>query len=245
MSEQVRTPDDERDDAPQESAERPGGTPDGDDGDDNRGRLIATLQENVSKERREREARDQRIAELEAELDRSRTVATTPPTNGAAGEIDREMQVIQRMNARIEAAANDPSHPEHEAALYERARNRTLFQRLENMAMDLKFDAMPEHVRAGAKKMFETGDYRTPEAARRAYLGSLTDDERAQLSPKARVAAPREREEVVETGTRPLSAVGVQQRQLRRGEWEREYDKAAANGDTTKLEQLRRNFPRD
>lgn len=223
-----------------------GGTPDDapDDAGDDKGKLIATLQRNVAETKRLAAEREERIRQLEAEVN-ARNGATTPPTTGAASEIDREMAVIQKMNARIEAAANDPNHPEHEAALYERARNRAMFERLERMSLDARFSAIPDAEREGARKLFETGDYRTPEAARRAYLGSLSDEEREKLRPRPKREVPaREREEVVETSSRPLSAVGVQQRALKMGDWHREFDKASAAGDTNRMDELRRNFPR-
>jgi len=245
MSETVdRTPDDAPDDASKTGGTPGAGTPD--DAGDDKGELIANLQRKAADYNRDVTARDQRIAELEAELDRNRAGGSQPPTPGAANAVDREMEVVRRMQARIDAAANDPNHPEHEAALYERARNRATFERLQEIKTDMQFDAMPEAERDLARKEWETQNYRTPEAARKAAIGSLSDEEREKIRPKTAKREPptREREEVVETSTRPLSAVGVQQRQLKRGEWEREFDKATAAGDQKRIDELRRAYPR-
>ncbi len=227
------TPDDGQDVAPvEQNAET--GTPDDAGSEDNKGKLIATLQENVAKERREREERERRIAELE-----SRLAGTTPPTP-EAGSNNRAAAYAEALRA----AAADPGHPNHDYAVFEMEKWRRQQSEIAEVKINLQFDALPETERDGARKFFQTGDYRTPEAARRAWLGSLSDDERAKLKPRTFSPRREEREEIVDTATRPLSPAGVSQRTLKMGEWHREYDKASAAGDTKRIDELRRNFPR-
>jgi len=232
------TLDDAPDDAPKPGDGTPSGTPDDGDGDDNKGKLIATLQENVAKERREKEELARKVEELS-----QRESVATPPTRGDGAPSDRAAAYV----AAIRAAAADPNNPNHDYAVFELEKWRAQRAEIEEVKLNLRFDAMPEAERDGARKFFETGDYRTPDAARKAWLGSLSDEERAKLKPRSERPKPepvREREEVVDTATRPLSPQGVASRSLKMGEWHREYDKAEAAGDTKRMNELRQAYPR-
>jgi hypothetical protein len=238
MSRPDGTPDDERE--PVEATATPDGTPD-DGGDDDKGKLIASLQEKAARvNAAEREAAElkERIARLEAD--------TPPAREEDGGDTDR----ATRFAKALQSAALDPSHPQHDYAVFEMEKWRRQRAEIEEVKRDLKFDAMPDDERDGARKFLESGDYRTPEAARKAWVGSLDDDARKKLkrfsgnSPKPKDAPAREREEIVDTATRPLSPAGVSQRTLKMGEWGREWDKAEGAGDTKRMDELRKAYPR-
>lgn len=236
------------DGTPDDAEQQSGGTQDDapDDAGDDKGKLIKTLQDNTAAAKREAEEARAEAARLKAELETARAGGNATNTTGMAGELISQEHAALRYMASLQAAANDPNDPNHAYAAFEVRKTQAQLGEIQSMRTKIDLLEVPEAERAGVRKEYESGNYRNLEAARKAYLGGLSDEEREKIRPRPkREASPREREEIVDTGTRPLSAVGVEQRRYKRGEWERAWDAASARGDDNKLEELRRNIPRD
>lgn len=229
------TPDDAKDDA--EAGGTPSGTPD-DAGTDDKGKLIATLQAKAADANRlqaELDAEREKRAELEKWLEETRRTTATPPTTGH----DAEEQKLQATYLKLKTAADAGD----EGAYFILKTNEALFNTLNDLKRDRQWDRIPDAQRKGAEEYYKTGDYRTPEAARKAWLGDLTDEARQALNGKPehrRPAREPERDEVVDTATRPLSPAGVTARRLSPADWTKAWDKAEAAGDDKTLDELRR-----
>lgn len=198
--------------------------------------LARTWEKNLVKER----ARNKELAE-EVERLRAGTGSGQPSPAATGPDADEEEQVRAAW-MQLEAAAKqgDPY------AIVQLATAKEAFRRQRRLESEIERERIPEPEREGTEKFFATGDYRTREAARKAWLGSMSDEEREKLRPRPkREAAPREREEVVETVTRPVNGAGVSARgNLKMGEWHREWDSASAKGDTKRMDELRQSYPR-
>lgn len=225
------TPDDAKDDA--KDGGTPSGTPDDGEKSENKAKLQAALEAKAARYNADVEARDTRIAELTAELDAARRPQPTPPTTG----VNEKQQKLLRTMRGLEAMAEQGD----DGALFLLETNRELYNNLQELKTEQAFAEMDTKERAGARKFWETRDYRTPEAARKAYLGSLTDDERVALKPKPERRRPDpepEPEDRVDTATRPLAAAGVEKR-MKAAKLIEEWDKAERAGDDKRLNELR------
>lgn len=108
---------------------------------------------------------------------------------------------------------------------------------------ELQFSKMAPAEADMARRYFATGDYRTPDAARKAALGDLSVKERDRLARERKELESerkaRESRDVVDVVTRPVSSREVAAKgPMKLHQWETAWDAARERGDDKRLKEL-------
>lgn len=108
---------------------------------------------------------------------------------------------------------------------------------------ELQFAKMSSSEQDLARRYFATGDYRTPEAARKAALGDLSVQERERMARQRKALESeqkaRESRDVVETVTRSVSSREVAANgPMKLHQWTTAWNAAEERGDTKRLKEL-------
>lgn len=245
---EVKTGDDAGDTALAESDAAEGKSGDagkGDDDGDGGWKALALKHKADAEENKRLKAR---LEELESKA--AETGATVPPTAQPNPQYDANANYAERQAmAEQERLREAMAEVQQDAALGDRKAQLLLaslhFQHQSQMQVvnEIQFAKMPNAEQNLARRYFASGDYRTPEAARKAALGDLSERERGRFESERKALdadkKARESRDVKEVVTRSVPSREVAANgPMKLHQWMTAWEAANERGDTKRLKEL-------